>query len=207
LIYVFQFASETLGSGKQHGSKTDKTETTTSTAGIPDDKETKTSSANPKPTDTEDLEAKAPQSSTSQIIRTPDTDRTAVKKTVTKSARTPPASKNRPVKVQPEPDPVTAKKTDKSDPSTRKQSITPAQIKSKEIERGSEKYNSVRNAKIAYKQKKISKSEYGKIIRDLKIKLKQEIRQAKLDLRTGKITKTEYKLRIRDAELDYKGRR
>jgi class 3 adenylate cyclase len=69
------------------------------------------------------------------------------------------------------------------------------------------KYTSVRDAKIAYKKKEISQTEYNKVIYALKVKLKQDIRQAKLDLRANKITKAEYKQRVRNAELDYAGRR
>lgn len=62
---------------------------------------------------------------------------------------------------------------------------------------------SLSSAKSAYKDEKISKSEYKKIVQDLKDEYGIKIRDLKQDYRAGKISKDVYENEIRKAKREY----
>ncbi len=67
------------------------------------------------------------------------------------------------------------------------------------------KLSNVREAKIAYKTGRISKSEYKTTIYQLKSNYKMKVREIKLDFNAGKIDELEYRKRITIAKMDYAG--
>ncbi len=62
---------------------------------------------------------------------------------------------------------------------------------------------SLSSAKSAYKDKKISKSEYKRIVQDLKEKYGEKIHDLKQDYRAGKISKEVYENEVRKAKREY----
>ena len=65
-------------------------------------------------------------------------------------------------------------------------------------------YTKISDAKKAYKEKKITKDEYKKIVNGLEDSMEQEIKQAKSDYKSDKISKKEYKDRVEVIEKKYK---
>lgn len=65
-------------------------------------------------------------------------------------------------------------------------------------------YTKIGDAKKAYKDKKITKDEYKKIVNSLENSMEQEVKQAKSDFKSDKISKKEYKDRIEAIEKKYK---
>lgn len=65
-------------------------------------------------------------------------------------------------------------------------------------------YARISDAKQAYKEKKLSKDEYKKVISRLEDSMKQEIDQAKRDYKADKISKKEYRDRVALIEKKYK---
>nr|WP_269801168.1 adenylate/guanylate cyclase domain-containing protein [Colwellia sp. 75C3] len=63
----------------------------------------------------------------------------------------------------------------------------------------------VRNAKLAYRNKTLNKTEYQQVIRDLKLTYKKNITKIKEDYNSNKITKNEYKIAVTKAKNEYKG--
>jgi len=72
-------------------------------------------------------------------------------------------------------------------------------------ESGKSKASSIKEAKSAYKNGRITKTEYESIILQLKSDYKQKLHQIKFDYTQGKIDKTEYKKRADIARTDYEG--
>jgi adenylate cyclase len=69
---------------------------------------------------------------------------------------------------------------------------------------GSLSYARISDAKRAYKDKKISKDQYKKIVNSLESAMEQEIQQVKVDYKANKISKQEYRDRIDRIETQYK---
>lgn len=65
-------------------------------------------------------------------------------------------------------------------------------------------YTKISDAKKAYKEKKLTKDEYKKVVGRLEIAMKHETDQAKRDLKADKLNKKEYKNRIAAIEKEYK---
>ena len=65
-------------------------------------------------------------------------------------------------------------------------------------------YAKISDAKKAYKEKKITKDEYKKIVNGLEDSMKKEVNQAKTDYKADKISKKEYKDRVETIEQKYK---
>ena len=65
-------------------------------------------------------------------------------------------------------------------------------------------YTKISDAKKAYKEKKLTKDEYKKVVGRLEIAMKNETDQAKRDLKADKLNKKEYKNRIAAIEKEYK---
>jgi len=65
----------------------------------------------------------------------------------------------------------------------------------------------ITTAKEAYRASKLSRVEYSKITRDLKVSYEKKLRQLKLDLRSGKITRAEYDQAVQKAKMEYSGQR
>ena len=63
----------------------------------------------------------------------------------------------------------------------------------------------VRKAKLAYRDKTLSKAEYNQVIRALKISYKKKITKIKQDYNNHIITKAEYKVAVTKAKNEYKG--
>jgi class 3 adenylate cyclase len=63
----------------------------------------------------------------------------------------------------------------------------------------------VTSAKQAFKETKISKAEYTRIMSKLKTEYDKKIRQLKLDLNRNRITRAEYDEAVRKAKLEYSG--
>lgn len=65
-------------------------------------------------------------------------------------------------------------------------------------------YAKISDAKKAYKEKKLTKDEYKKIVERLESSMKTEISQAKTDYKADRISKKEYKERVSAIEKKYK---
>jgi class 3 adenylate cyclase len=64
---------------------------------------------------------------------------------------------------------------------------------------------SLASAKSAYRDKRISKAEYKRIVQDLKEEYEAQLRNLKQDYRSGKITKDVYENEVRKAKREYAG--